>query len=242
MGASFSVKVPGKSADIVFVVEQNKFNEVVFKELVQPLVTSLTNELATKGVTDIEFSLIGYGGEYQKWPSHYTSGGKLKFHNKAVNMKFVDPPPHKPIETGCNKMDEILEKFYIAKETMKKHLSLTVESEAVREGMRYPFRAQAIKTIIAVPGHSHNIALPLVNVVKYMMIYNPSNGLKLNLITPVDIKMKDPKQQKMVIGFNDHEVHTYADAKKKTGNKDLVKDLDYADEAAVDYVIKVIFW
>lgn len=51
MGVSFSVKVPGKAADVVIVVEQNKFNEVVFKELIQPMVTSLTNELNGKGIT-----------------------------------------------------------------------------------------------------------------------------------------------------------------------------------------------
>lgn len=71
------------------------------------------------------------------------------------------------------------------------------------------------------------------------MIYSPSNGVKFSLITPVDLKMKDPKQQKNVIGFNEHEVYTYADAKKKAGNTDLVKDLDYADDSVVDFVIKV---
>lgn len=46
-----SVKVPGKSADIVVVVEQNKYNEPVYKEFVQPLITQVSAELAAKGIS-----------------------------------------------------------------------------------------------------------------------------------------------------------------------------------------------
>lgn len=171
MGSFFSVKLPGKAADVVIAIEQNKNNEPIFKELIQPLVTSLTTELTAKGVTDIEFSLIGYGGEYQKWPSHYTTGGKIKFHGKAANLKFVDPPAHTPLQTGCSKMDEFLERVYQAKQIVKKQLSLTVESDAVREAMKYPFRAHAIKAIVAVPGHSHSAKLPLVRTVEELQTF-----------------------------------------------------------------------
>lgn len=44
------MKTPGKAADVVFLVDQNKNNEEVYKELVQPLVQQLNQELNTKGI------------------------------------------------------------------------------------------------------------------------------------------------------------------------------------------------
>lgn len=51
IGDSFSVKLPQKQADIVFVVEQDVKNEKVFKELIQPLIAEVKNELKHQGVT-----------------------------------------------------------------------------------------------------------------------------------------------------------------------------------------------
>lgn len=50
MGDKFSVKLPGKAADIVVVVDQAKRNEAVFKELVQPLLSQVTTDLNGKGI------------------------------------------------------------------------------------------------------------------------------------------------------------------------------------------------
>lgn len=50
VGDKFSVKTPSKVADIVLLVDQNKNNEEVYKELVQPLVQQLNQELNTKGI------------------------------------------------------------------------------------------------------------------------------------------------------------------------------------------------
>jgi hypothetical protein len=49
-GDSVSVKVPQKAADVVIVVEQDIRNSEIFKELITPLVTTLTNELKAKGI------------------------------------------------------------------------------------------------------------------------------------------------------------------------------------------------
>lgn len=51
IGNTFSVKTPKKQADIIFVVEQQNPNEKVFKEMVQPLMTELRDELKQQGIT-----------------------------------------------------------------------------------------------------------------------------------------------------------------------------------------------
>lgn len=71
-----------------------------------------------------------------------------------------------------------------------------------------------------------------------MLVYIQRNGVQYTLVTPADIKMKDNKQVKNTIGFNDHEVFTFADAKKKQGNADLRKELEYED-MAIDFVMRV---
>lgn len=50
VGDTFSAKTPGKAADIILLIDQNKNNEEVYRELVQPLVQQLNQELNTKGV------------------------------------------------------------------------------------------------------------------------------------------------------------------------------------------------
>lgn len=51
VGESAQVTAPAKEADVVFVVEQLEENEEVFKNLVTPLVSTLTNDLKEKGIT-----------------------------------------------------------------------------------------------------------------------------------------------------------------------------------------------
>lgn len=57
VGDSVSVKIPARSADIVFVVEQVKQNEEVFSSLIVPLVSTLTNDFREKGITYVFFVL-----------------------------------------------------------------------------------------------------------------------------------------------------------------------------------------
>jgi hypothetical protein len=49
-GDSVSVKIPQRAADVVIVIEQDVRNSELFKELITPLVTTLTSELKTKGI------------------------------------------------------------------------------------------------------------------------------------------------------------------------------------------------
>lgn len=50
LGDTFSVKTPGKAADVIIAIDQTKPNDVVYKELVQPLTQQLTAEFKTKGI------------------------------------------------------------------------------------------------------------------------------------------------------------------------------------------------
>lgn len=50
-GDSFSVKIPKKQADIIFVVEQVADNEKSFKDLIKPVMNELRTELKQQGIT-----------------------------------------------------------------------------------------------------------------------------------------------------------------------------------------------
>lgn len=50
VGDTFSVKLPGKAADIVLLVDTLKVNEPIYKDLVQPTVQEIVKALAAKGV------------------------------------------------------------------------------------------------------------------------------------------------------------------------------------------------
>lgn len=50
VGDLFSVKLPGKTADIVLIVDTLKENEQIYKEFFQPLVAEIAKTLQAKGV------------------------------------------------------------------------------------------------------------------------------------------------------------------------------------------------
>lgn len=50
LGETFTVKTPGKAADIVVLVSTETANEHTYKDLVQPAIQQVTNELHSKGV------------------------------------------------------------------------------------------------------------------------------------------------------------------------------------------------
>lgn len=50
IGDSFSVKTPTKMTDVIIAIDQIKENEVIYKDLVHPLVQQLNSELHAKGI------------------------------------------------------------------------------------------------------------------------------------------------------------------------------------------------
>nr|CAD7259095.1 unnamed protein product [Timema shepardi] len=146
VGDLFSVKAPQRSADIVVVVEQVTGSAELYKELVGPLVTTLTNELKSKGVTDVHFHLVGFGGDLS-WPTHYTSSGEMTFNGKNKNLKFSTPAEPLPFDTRENKV-----RWF--KHELEVELGLNPAGEAFREVLDYPFRAGASKAVLVVLGQS----------------------------------------------------------------------------------------
>lgn len=51
IGDSFSVKIPKKEADVVFVIEQDVKNKNIFKDLITPLISEVRSELSHHGIT-----------------------------------------------------------------------------------------------------------------------------------------------------------------------------------------------
>lgn len=76
VGDPFSVKVPGKQADIVFVIETEPAHTSIIRDLFHPLLNQLLADLKTRGITDTHVAVIGFN-ENQKYPALFTSGGKL---------------------------------------------------------------------------------------------------------------------------------------------------------------------
>lgn len=109
----------------------------------------MRKEILLSFFSDVQFHLIGYGGENQ-WPSHVTVGGKLTFKNKAPKIKFSSEP-----EDSLRGLEYLpgLYKGYIALfEDILYDLKLAVgqdlRAQTFTEAYFYPFRANALKSII----------------------------------------------------------------------------------------------
>ncbi|KAF5288699.1 hypothetical protein FQR65_LT11964 [Abscondita terminalis] len=235
---SFSVKTPGKAADIVIIIDQSKANEVVYKEWVQPMLSQIVTDLNAKGVSDVEMHVITFGGDFQDWPSHHTVSGKLTFKGRSPNLKFSDPPKHKPVVTGNTQLDSFFDILKSAQEQLKVISGQTAQKRAYTEAISYPFRAHAVKSIIGVISKPCGQGV-LVGLEKLRLLLLGSGDITLNLITPfATFTAGDPKYTNNVIGFNAHNIFATSDSKKKLeGSADHYGDLDYNDQC-VDFVLK----
>ncbi|XP_017768375.1 PREDICTED: apolipophorins [Nicrophorus vespilloides] len=238
IGDKFSVKVPAKAADVIIVVDQSKSNEAIYKDLVQPMVADLNKEFAAKGINDVEYHLMGYGGEHGNYPSHFTSGGKMSWKGKLPNIKFADSPNKKDVDLGHEKANQAVDIIKMIKDEIVLITGAKAQAKAYYEALKYPFRAHAAKTFIAVTSEPCQPAKMAFLQKVHAMIETEPN-VNINLITPFkDFKLKDAKVTKGVIGFNARNVFTLSDAKKKPeGTSELHKDLEYED-FCVDFTTK----
>ncbi|KAG5899642.1 hypothetical protein JTB14_036015 [Gonioctena quinquepunctata] len=238
VGERFSVKVPNKAADIVVLVDTTKSNEKLYVDLVKPMLQDVTKTLSTKGLDDLHIHLIAYGGENQ-WPSHVTVGGKLNFKGKLPDLKFSDAPTEK-FSHGIL-IDIILDIFKPAERfihDVKLAVGATLEGDTYREAYNYPFRAQAVKSIIVVTSKPCEVgSLKLLQQLRTLLFQN--DQISVNLITPFEkFSAKDSKKSADIIGFNNRNVFTVSLGKKKPeGNSELYKDIVY-DDYCVDFTIK----
>ncbi|KAJ8916580.1 hypothetical protein NQ315_000224 [Exocentrus adspersus] len=237
VGDKFSVKVPAKAADIILIVETDKANENIYKELVQPLVQEIGKELHAKGINDVELHLIAYGGENQ-WPSHVTVNGKLNFKGKAPNLKFSEAPKHEAYPSIFGVPAAYLETFHSIIHDVQLAFGQNLQAQTYSEALEYPFRVHAVKSIIVVNSKPCEVG-KFYLLQKLRTILYKNNLVSLNLFTPLQgFSLKDAKKSKDVIGFNEEHVFTVSQAKKKPeGTAELYKELQY-DDYCVDFTIK----
>ena len=237
IGESFSVKTPAKAADIVVIVDQMKSNEVVYKEFIQPLLTQMIADLNAKGISDVDMHMVTYGGEFQDWPSHHTVGKKLTFKGRVPNLKFSEEPKEKKFASGCREFDEFLEVLRNANKEIKLISGQTAQQRAFIAAMRYPFRAHAAKSVIAVVSKPCEEGV-VIGLQKLYNLINTDPEISFNVITPFDsFSMGEPKYTKNVIGFNSQNVFAMTDKKKLEGSSDMHSELDY-DNYCADFAIK----
>ncbi|XP_066996773.2 apolipophorins [Anabrus simplex] len=238
VGETESLKVPQRSADIVVLVEQVTDNAEVFKELITPLVPTLTNDLKFKGITDVKFFLIGYGAPGQKWPNHYTSGGDLGFGGKDITFSPVDPEVNITIDSTKSALQWLKQRWNVAVREIS-------QVEAFVEATKFPFRVgtvKAIVSVIATPCEKTN-ALSPVALAFSARLYNEL-GINTHLITPVEniyAEGKEEKQIKQLVGFDDEATFSLNDAKKKVleGDHELRKNLDYTSTVCTEGAQKI---
>lgn len=238
IGDSVSVKSPQTQADIVLVVEQITPNEEVFKELIAPLISTLSNDLKAKGITDVHFSLLGFGAPDQKWPSHFTSGGDLSFEGKTKNIWFGAPSTvEKSLDTTEKKLKWVKHQIDIETGNLR-------VIDALHEAHDFPFRATAVKSIIGVMGQpceSSFLPISVQQVRSYIGSYvSRSEGISVHMITPLsDLSLDNDKPSDEIVGFDSEHVYTLEDAKKKPleGSTELRSHLKHDFDNCIKYAL-----
>ncbi|XP_044763302.1 apolipophorins-like isoform X2 [Coccinella septempunctata] len=234
----FNIQLPGKSADVLLLVSTDKDNEALYTEYGQSLMTAITNEFKAKGIDDVVFHSIAYGGANQQ-PSFVTVGGLTSFKDKAPAFKFSESPKPQKLVTGITDLDRVIGFIRTVIHDLKSLLGLTLESNTYTDAINYPFRVEAIRTTVAITSDpcEHSLGIP-VEVAK-TILFNRKD-ININLIAPTkDFKVKDPQTTKGVIGFTSENVITLSEAAAKpTGSPTLQKSMTYNDLCS-DYTVGV---
>lgn len=249
LGHSDSITTPSGKADVVLVVEQSAHNSPVFKELVTPLIASLSSDLKEKGLGDVEFAVIGYNHPHHDWPGIYGNNGKLTYEGKGDNIVFGER--EKSSESGP--YDTIGKKIKYLYKLYKIELGKESIVQAMNEANAYPFRQGAAKIIILVNSSpcSRSPLFPVsLQVLRYFQVTKlyKDRGFNFYIISPLadlTIANKADQKHKNIVGFDKEKIYTIADAKKKplegeatnrenlSFNKDLCLGFsqDYGDAA-----------
>ncbi|KAM0732090.1 Apolipophorin [Formica fusca] len=228
VGDSFSVKTPKNQADIVLIVEQIAQNEKVFKDLIPTLITDLREELKQQGITDVHVGLIGYG-EHMKWPQHYTSDGNLNIESDVKNMKFEKADPLITLEEA--KSSNFEKRMEYLEQRLDIELGTLKLTGAYEEGINYPFRAGAVKAVVAIiatPCEKSPLPLSLqqLRLIVGQKLYRDLGLTYYHVYYPGEVQASG-KTQKNIVGYDSHSAYVFADSKKKplSGNNDLRNNL-----------------
>ncbi|XP_024936320.1 apolipophorins isoform X2 [Cephus cinctus] len=232
IGDTFSVKIPKKEADIVFVVEQVTQNEKVFKELITPLLSEVRNELKHNGIKDVHIGVIGYSETSDNPPQHFTYGGSSNIDGEIKNINFEKTEPH--ITLAEAKSGSVKEALLYAKQQLNMELGTTKLTEAYEEAINYPFRptaAKAVVGVIATPCEKSPLPLSLqqLRLLLGQKIYRDRGLTYYHISSLEDIKVSG-KAQRNIVGYDDESAYTFADSKKRIveGNADIRNNLNLA--------------
>jgi len=184
---------PIQSADVVFVVEENKCNKAAAQRLPH-LVAQIEKALATKGLRQNRFGLVGFGGEsiHGNKPHRHTLMNQImndatKFHKAVDSLTFVDGDDSNVYS-------------------------------AIREAAKYPFRAGASKIVIAMPcsDHSHDSSSA------GMASYLAKNDITFHILAGYDfsLRSRSPKSS-FIFGADRQTAYTSKDVYQLQGDQAL---------------------
>ncbi|XP_046401090.1 apolipophorins-like isoform X2 [Ischnura elegans] len=244
-GFSVSLKAPQGKADIVLAVEQAPQNEVLFKDLLVPLVASITNDLKAHKITDVKFILIGYGEHNNPWPNIFTTNGQVGFDGKGENVHF---PAHTPEDKlVLDGLHPDVEKFVQMVDRLNKLVKVEFArlpyADAFYLAREYPFRPGAAKAVISLM-HSRCLYSPLPVSTQSVRLFLQKkqyemSGVAFHVLSPITFTSasRDRKQIRQVVGLDKNGVFSLGDAKKKVldGDVEFKKDLSYDADVCVDF-------
>jgi len=225
------VSSPVGKADVVIVVEQSSHNQAVFKDLVTPLIATLSTDLKGRGLTDVEFALIGFGAPGQQWPQHFGNNGKVTYEGKSDNIQFGDTEKLQP------PYDTPLQKFKFVKKFIEVELGKEQIVIAMNEANKYPFRTGASKIIILVnsspctPSITFPFSLQLPRIISIYRYYR-EHALNFYLVSAVNDIAVEGGKSKNVVGFDSEKVYYLGD--KKGVAEDRSK-LTYKDDLCLSF-------
>ncbi|XP_023246016.1 apolipophorins [Copidosoma floridanum] len=219
-GDSFSVKIPGKQADIVIVVEQESDNEKTFKDFIKPVISELRTELKQQGITDVFIGLIGFGNNL-KWPKHYTSNGNLNIEGGDFsNMAFSNTREPLVSLQEAKEDKQTSTKIKYLKQRLDVELGTFKLTDAYEAAIRYPFRPGAAKAVVGlISTPCEKSPLSPLSLQDYRLLLGREIYKQLGMtyyhLSPLkDIEIAG-KPQKSVVGFDKDYVYTFSDSKKK---------------------------
>ncbi|XP_076231616.1 retinoid- and fatty-acid binding glycoprotein apolipophorin [Calliopsis andreniformis] len=241
IGDTFSVKIPKKEADIVFVVEQQTPNDKVFKEMVMPLMSELRDELKHQGMTDVHVGLIGYS-DNMKWPQHYTLNGDTNIDGEVKNMKFQEAKPVVTLQEA--KEGDTKKKLTYLQQRLQVELGTYKLTDAYEEAINYPFRPGAAKAVVGIIANPCEkspfpVSLQQLRLLLAQKIYKDRGLTYYHISFPGDLLVSG-KPQKNIVGYDHDSVYTFADSKKKplSGSADMKSNLSpTTNDVCADFAV-----
>lgn len=151
VGDDVAVKTPQTQADIVVVVDTKIDTQM--GELVQPVINELRRELKARDINDVNVAVIGYSKSDQ-YIYQFTTKGQLNFMGDLNKVSINGPKEEEPLVTGKPSLDTVLKTLAQANARTKEDLGVSADARAFQQALKYPFRATATKTILAIRSDS----------------------------------------------------------------------------------------